>query len=145
MSLSDKQDGFLESAGWQFGSKLRTEHVWDAFVLITLLRDCEGRGRQLEVPHTGLQKNRFTTAMEERNLRIIQNGQDEIDHTCQTCTRTFEEISIDGTKTIRIISSLISMLIRLLTTGYLPTRICSTCHDGWSYPWTSTMCCAYMP
>jgi hypothetical protein len=42
MSLSDKQDGFLESAGWQFGSKLRTEHVWDAFVLITLLRDCEG-------------------------------------------------------------------------------------------------------
>ena len=102
MSLSDRQNGLLESAGWQFGSKLRTEHVWDAFVLITLLRDCEASHRQLEVPHSGLQKNRFTSAMEERNLRIIHDGQDEIDHICDSCTRTFTEVLPDGTKIIRM-------------------------------------------
>jgi len=97
MSLSDRQNGLLEDSGWQFGSKLRTEHVWDAFVLISLLRDHEDRGRLLEVPHGGMQKDRFTTAMEERNLRIIHEGQDEIDHTCDTCTRKFKEVLPDGT------------------------------------------------
>jgi hypothetical protein len=101
MSLSDKQDGLLKDSGWQFGSKLRTEHVWDAFVLISLLRDHEARGRLLEVPHGGMQKDRFTTAMESRNLRIIHEGQDEIDHTCDACTRKFEEVLPDGTKIIR--------------------------------------------
>lgn len=101
MSLSNRQNGLLEDAGWQFGSKLRTEHVWDAFVLISLLRDHEARGRLLEVPHNGMQKDRFTMAMEERNLRIIHEGQDEIDHTCDACTRKFEEVLPDGTKIIR--------------------------------------------
>jgi len=100
MSLSDKQDGLLESAGWQFGSKLRTEHVWDAFVLISLLRNHEARGHQLEVPHSGLQKDRFTAVMEECNLHIILEGQDEIDHACDSCTHTFEEVLPDGTKNI---------------------------------------------
>jgi len=102
MSLSDRDNGHLESAGWQFGSKLRTEHVWDAFVLITLIRDCDARFRQLEVPHSGLQKDRFTAAMEERNLRIICDGQDEIDHVCDTCTRTFTEVLPNGTKITRM-------------------------------------------
>jgi hypothetical protein len=101
MSLSDRENGYLESAGWQFGSKLRTEHVWDAFVLITLMRDCETRFRQLEVPYGGLQKDRFIAAMEERNLRIICDGQDEIDHVCDVCTRTFTEVLPDGTKITR--------------------------------------------
>jgi hypothetical protein len=97
MSLSDQHNRLLEDSGWQFGSKLQTEHVWDAFVLISLLRDHEDRGRLLEVPHGGMQKDQFTTAMEERKLRIIHEGQDEIDHTCDTCTRKFEEVLPDGT------------------------------------------------
>ena len=97
MSLSDRQNGLLEDSGWQFGSKLRTEHVWDAFVLISLLRDHEARGRLLEVPHGGMQKDWFTTVMEERNLHIIHEGQDEIDHTCNTCMRKFKEVLPDGT------------------------------------------------
>ena len=102
MSLSDKQDGLLKDSGWQFGSKLRTEHVWDAFVLISLLRDHEACSWLLEVPHGGMQKDWFTTAMESRNLRIIHEGQDEIDHTCDACTRKFEEVLPDGTKIIRM-------------------------------------------
>ena len=98
MSLSDKQDGLLEDSGWQFGSKLRTEHVWDAFVLMSLLRDHGARSWLLEVPHGSMQKDRFTTAMESHNLHIIHEGQDEIDHTCNACTRKFEEVLPDGTK-----------------------------------------------
>jgi hypothetical protein len=29
----------LESEGWQFGSKLTTENVWDGFMLLLLLED----------------------------------------------------------------------------------------------------------
>ena len=97
MSLSDRQNGLLEDSGWQFSSKLRTEHVWDAFVLISLLRDHEARGWLLEVPHGGMQKDWFTTAMEEGNRHIIHESQDEIDHTCDTCTHKFEEVLPDGT------------------------------------------------
>ena len=74
MSLSDKQDGLLEDASWQFGSKLWTEHVWDTFVLMSLLRDNEARGRLLEVPHGGMQKDRFTTAMESRVYHARGSG-----------------------------------------------------------------------
>jgi hypothetical protein len=44
-----------------------------------------------------MQKDQFTTVMEERNLRIIHEGQDEIDHTCDTCMRKFKEVLPDGT------------------------------------------------
>jgi hypothetical protein len=100
MSLSDKQDGLLEDAGWQFGSKLWTEHVWDAFVLVSLLCDNEARSQLLEVPHGGMQKDWFTTAMESHDLRIIHEGQDDIDHTCDACTCKFEEVLPDGMKII---------------------------------------------
>jgi hypothetical protein len=101
MSLLDRENNHLASANWQFGSKLQTEHVWDTFVLITLIRDCDARFRQLEVPNSGLQKDRFTAAMEEHNLCIICDSQNEIDHVCDTCTRTFTEVLPDGTKVTR--------------------------------------------
>ncbi|KIJ13544.1 hypothetical protein PAXINDRAFT_163619 [Paxillus involutus ATCC 200175] len=47
-----------------------TEHVWDAFVLLALLRDHATHSLLLVVPHVGLQKDRFQAAMQERNERI---------------------------------------------------------------------------
>ena len=41
MSLSGRNTKPLLESGWQFGFKLKTEHIWDAFVILTLLRDCE--------------------------------------------------------------------------------------------------------
>src|ERR1700728_1921002 len=80
----------LEAEGWQFGSKLTTENVWDAFVLLSLLEDHNARHTQLHLPHTGNQKDRFTGAMIERNERIVLQGQPEIGHYCDKCMRTYE-------------------------------------------------------
>jgi hypothetical protein len=99
LSFSQRETRALEDAGWPWGFKLTTEHVWDAFVILSLLRDRKGRQLHLEVPHTGLQKDRFTAPMRERNLRIVREGQPEIDHWCRKCTRIFRESNPDGTET----------------------------------------------
>jgi hypothetical protein len=95
MALSQKQGSNIEAGGWQFGTLLTTDHVWDAFVILTLLDLNKRNNTRLEVPHTGEQKNRFTAAMEERNLYVIQTGQDEAGHFCNKYMRTWEEP--DGT------------------------------------------------
>ena len=99
LSFSQRETSSLEDAGWPWGFKLKTEHVWDAFVILSLLHDCQERSLQLEVPHTGLQKDRFTTAMRQRNSRFVQEGQAEIDHWCRKCTRIYHEYNADGTET----------------------------------------------
>lgn len=97
MSLSRRNTEPLLESGWQFGFKLKTEHIWDAFVILTLLRDREARGRLLDLPHDGNQKDRFTVAMEERNSRIVRQGQSELRHRCRKCTRVYEWYEDDGT------------------------------------------------
>ncbi|KAF7351696.1 hypothetical protein MSAN_01602600 [Mycena sanguinolenta] len=84
------------SAGrWQFGTLLTTDHVWDSFIILTLLDLHKRNNTCLQVPHTGDQKDRFTAAMAERNLYVIQYGQDGADHFCKKCMRTWEDT--DGT------------------------------------------------
>ena len=65
MSLSGRDNKELEAAGWQFGFKLTTEHIWDGFTCLSLLEDHVERHVQLEVPHKGKQRDRFTEAMHE--------------------------------------------------------------------------------
>ncbi|KAF8075121.1 hypothetical protein FPV67DRAFT_1575453, partial [Lyophyllum atratum] len=89
MALSRKEENSLADAGWQFGMTLTAEHVWDAFVVQTLLQDHTKCNLRLQVPHTGLQKDRFTALMEARNEHIIQYGQDEAGHYCDKCMRVF--------------------------------------------------------
>jgi len=86
----------LQSSAWPFELKLSTEHVWDAFVNITLLEDYTRRDLCLQVPHIGDQKDRFHAAMHERNEHIIRFGQPELQHFCDRCMRVFEHP--DGTK-----------------------------------------------
>ncbi|KAF8165809.1 hypothetical protein B0H34DRAFT_649042 [Crassisporium funariophilum] len=81
----------LAGTDWQFGSKLTTEHVWDAFVIVSLLEDKLRAHQQLCVPHTGLQKDRFREAMAARNKDFVLNGQpDAVGHACDKCLRTYE-------------------------------------------------------
>lgn len=98
-SFSQRDTSRLENGGWPWGFKLRAEHVWDGFVILSLLRDRQVNLRRLEVPQTGLQKDRFKAAMQERNLRFVKEGQPEIDHWCRKCTRIFREVNPDGTET----------------------------------------------
>jgi hypothetical protein len=75
---------------WQFGFDLRTEQVWDGFCLLSLLEDHAQHQSVLTVPNDGPQKDRFTTAMKARNLRIQQAGQNEYAHACNKCVRVWD-------------------------------------------------------
>ncbi|TFY71904.1 hypothetical protein EVG20_g1111 [Dentipellis fragilis] len=52
---------------WGVSPTVRCEEVSDAFTLLSLLEDCEHRNTVLEVAHTGLQKDRFTAAVQARD------------------------------------------------------------------------------
>ena len=89
LSLRQQQDA--HEHGWRFGMKLTTEHVWDAFVLWSLLGQHHRRNQIVQVPHTGDQNSRFTSLMQQENDRIIIEGQDEIPHYCNKCMRVWED------------------------------------------------------
>lgn len=90
-----EDEAYLEAGDWQFVPTLSTDDVWDAFVIVALLKDKERRNYVLQVPHDGSQKGRFTAAMEERNKDIIHNGQpDAVRHICDKCYR--EYMTVDG-------------------------------------------------
>ncbi|KAJ7189855.1 hypothetical protein GGX14DRAFT_607746 [Mycena pura] len=91
LALSEKQINNISAGGWQFGTLLTTDHIWDAFIILNLLDLDEHNGTRLQVPHTGNQKDRFTAAMEEHNLYVIQHGQEEAGHFCKKCMRTWNE------------------------------------------------------
>jgi hypothetical protein len=72
---------------------LRAEHVWDGFILLTLLEEHAGREALLRLPHGGDQKDRYTAAIRERNIRMSQAGQPEWAHFCNRCTRVFPGVN----------------------------------------------------
>lgn len=90
MALSNHE--YLVRGEWQFISQLNTDHVWDSIIILALLRDKESNNSHLEVPHEGKQKDRFTLAMEERNKRIIHEGQpNAVHHACDKCLRIYAD------------------------------------------------------
>jgi hypothetical protein len=80
----------LPPFGWPFGFTLKTEHVWDAFIITCLLDDFSRLNAQLIVPNIGPQKDRFNEAMKARNLRFRLLGQPELNHRCEKCTRIYK-------------------------------------------------------
>ncbi|KAJ7216341.1 hypothetical protein GGX14DRAFT_391184 [Mycena pura] len=91
MSLSEQDLRNFSDGGWQFGCILTTDHVWDAFILLTLLDHNERQGTCLIIPHTGEQKTRFTAAMKARNDEVVKRGQDVVGHCCDKCLRVWRE------------------------------------------------------
>ncbi|KAJ7325741.1 hypothetical protein DFH08DRAFT_816820 [Mycena albidolilacea] len=89
VALSDRAN--LETGGWQFGLKLTTNHIWDTFVIKSLLDDRHGNSTLLQVDHAGDQNSRFEAAMHERNKCIILPGQDKVPHYCDRCMRVWED------------------------------------------------------
>lgn len=87
---------YFSPTEWKLSNRLTPNHVWDGFIIYSLLQDRERRGFLLQVPHTGAQANRFKEAMEERNRYIILNGQpDAVRHACDKCMRVYK--NNDGT------------------------------------------------
>jgi hypothetical protein len=74
MALSKQQERNFVAGGWQFGCILTVDHVWDAFIILTLLDYNNRKGTCLQVPHIGEQRGRFTEAMRARNREVIALG-----------------------------------------------------------------------
>ena len=97
MALSNHE--YLARGEWQFVLQLNTDHVWDSVILLALLHDKKSDISCLEVPHEGKQKDRFIQAMEERNRRIIHEGQpNAVWHACDKCLRIY----VDGEGVVRV-------------------------------------------
>jgi hypothetical protein len=98
LSFSD----FVPPDGWAFGFTVTSEQVWDGFVTLALLDDCQQRSKVLEVPHTGAQRDHFTNAMCAWKLQFRVHGQPELRHFCQKCLRVYKDgkkvwvVVIDG-------------------------------------------------
>ncbi|KAF7311236.1 hypothetical protein MKEN_01025200 [Mycena kentingensis (nom. inval.)] len=87
LSLAGSNVGYMAQFGWQFGTRLTTEHVWDAFIVLTLLDHRQRHGRSLTVPHTGEQAERFMQAMAEHNAEVVNYGNNAVNHCCDKCLR----------------------------------------------------------
>ncbi|KAG9314694.1 hypothetical protein JVU11DRAFT_5501 [Chiua virens] len=74
---------------WPIGFAISSDHVWDAFILYSLLEDTVDRNEFLVVNHTGAQHARFTELVRARNERMRIDGQPEISHFCSKCTRWY--------------------------------------------------------
>jgi len=83
-----KGDG--EPGDWKYGSLLKPSHIYDAFVIYSLLEFHQTRQSTLVVPHVGDQSYRLIEAMRARNAIIRLYGQPEIRHYCNKCIRVMD-------------------------------------------------------
>lgn len=82
---------------WPFVFKIQSWHVWDAFVILSLLEYNQANNLPcLNVPHGGSQRSRFAKAMQERNAHIRALGQQEVTHRCNRCTRYYDNRASGG-------------------------------------------------
>ena len=81
---------------WAFGFTLSSDHVWLAFLLLCLLEDTVECEEYLVVKHTGDQKDRFTDLVQARNQCMRIDGQPELTHFCDKCTRWYPNTDGEG-------------------------------------------------
>ena len=87
---------FADNPISRFAVGLTQQNIWDGFVIKALLLDCLRRQSILIVPK-GEQKDWFTEAIRDRNLRIQLYGQPELKHYCNKCTRFYRDADNNGT------------------------------------------------
>ncbi|THU77374.1 hypothetical protein K435DRAFT_594271, partial [Dendrothele bispora CBS 962.96] len=73
---------------WTVQASLRSDYVYDAFKILSLLEYHHSRGTHLSVPQTIDQAYRFDAEMLRVNEEIRKHGQPEINHWCEKCVRT---------------------------------------------------------
>ena len=74
---------------WQFNLEVTSDQVYNAFTLLSLLKDCGNQKAILTVPHTRLAKNWFTGAVQMHNNCLCLCAQPELFHYCLKCTQFF--------------------------------------------------------
>lgn len=87
-NMSIAKDAGPVPDGWPTFA-LSSDHVWDGFIILSLLEDHQTQGTVLCVPHGGERRDRYTAAVQARNTRIRLYGQEELRHICDKCSRYF--------------------------------------------------------
>ncbi|EIW76751.1 hypothetical protein CONPUDRAFT_19217, partial [Coniophora puteana RWD-64-598 SS2] len=82
-----------------FSPNLKSQQVWSAFYIYALLCHHHAQGTRLVVPHEGEQHKCFNAAMKQRNLYIVNSGQDELPHYCDLCMRMWRKTDSTGKET----------------------------------------------
>ena len=85
---------------WSFEFKLKSDHVYNAFMILSLMEDAAIRQEQLVIPHTGLDKDCFKQAIQARNTRMQLYNQPEIHHYCRKCTRFLSNGKTSGLEVV---------------------------------------------
>jgi hypothetical protein len=78
------------SNSFHVGACLLGRHVYDGFLVLTLLRHWFDLGSALVVPRTGLQEDRFKDAAITFNAYIRLYGMPTHRHGCKRCCRFYE-------------------------------------------------------
>lgn len=74
---------------WLYGFSLSSDHVWSAFLLFCLLDDVIEHEEYVIIKHTGDQKNHFVDLVQACNQCWWTEGQPELTHFCDQCTRWY--------------------------------------------------------
>jgi hypothetical protein len=82
--------------GWATLFILTADHIWDGFLLLSLLEDYQTQHTTLHVPHSGEHQNRFTEAVKAWNQWIQLFGQEELRHYCDKCTWKYKDTKGNG-------------------------------------------------
>ena len=61
LALANLEENYL--SGWPLTDSLNTGQIWDGIVILALLKDHMSQGTLLQVPHTGMQVERFKEAI----------------------------------------------------------------------------------
>lgn len=85
-----KREARVKLEQWNLSCSIRGAAVWDAYVVVGLLRDHTERQATLVVPDKIDQRYRFTAAMKERNARYQLYGLGQTRHRCDKCMRVYD-------------------------------------------------------
>ncbi len=88
-TMSQSLQSSIMQIPWPFSQSVTTAQVYDAFTLLSLLKDCQSQKSALVVPHKGDLNggNRFTKAVCQRNEHYRLYTRSELFHYCTKCTR----------------------------------------------------------
>ncbi|KAG1900359.1 uncharacterized protein F5891DRAFT_1188674 [Suillus fuscotomentosus] len=116
IALANAESTQFPGTKW-FSKDITMDHVWNTFIICTLLEDCCERHCLLDVSQTVNQNERFIKAMSDRNRRMRTYNQPLARrHFCAKCTRIYSHgditnklvsvIVVDGVVTAFVTSTL---------------------------------------
>lgn len=91
LALANAESTNFPNTKW-FTKDVTMDHVWNAFIITSLLEDCRQQRCILEVDQRHNQSERFTQAMLDRNRRMrLYNQPLARRHFCSKCTRVVSD------------------------------------------------------